>query len=63
MRMSWITENLATILVGIAVLAVVALIITHMRRQKKKNPHGGSCGCDCGSCPYSDGCGEPHAKG
>ena len=46
--------NLPTILVLCAVIALVALVIFKMIRDKKQGKH--SCSCGCGGCPFSDTC-------
>ena len=38
----------ATILISILLVAVVALILRHQWKARKKG--GSSCGCDCGHC-------------
>lgn len=45
---------LSTIIVGIILLAVVALVIRHLYKKKKAGI--GACGCDCASC--GGGCGH-----
>ena len=58
--MNWITHNLGTILITLALIAIVALIL----RSLWKNRHqgcsscGGSCGGACASCPAC--CHSPH---
>ncbi len=56
----WIWENLGTILVSLALTAVVVLIILGMRRDKKRGKSscpGGCQGCShCGSCPSCPAC-------
>ena len=49
--MLWITENLATILVSLVVLALVTLVIAGMIRDKKKGKS-----VTCGGCSGSSGC-------
>ncbi|MCM1333869.1 MAG: FeoB-associated Cys-rich membrane protein [Bacteroides sp.] len=44
-----ILDNLGTIVVGLILLAVVALILFGMRREKKAGKH--SCGGGCAGCP------------
>ncbi len=52
--MNWITANLGTIIVGLIVAAVVALIIiNHIKRKKQGKPR---CGCGCDNCPMKDNC-------
>lgn len=52
--LAWISENIATILICIALLAVVAAIVAKMVRDKKKGKS--SCGCGCANCPVSGSC-------
>lgn len=52
--LSWFMENLATILICLGVAAVVAVIIIHMIREKRKGKT--SCGCGCAGCPMSGSC-------
>ncbi len=51
--LTWISENIATILICIVLLAIVAAIIVRIVRDKKK---GASCGCGCAGCPMSGSC-------
>ena len=50
--MLWLTENLATILVSLVVLALVTLVIAGMIRDKKKGKSVtcGGCSGDCAHC-------------
>ena len=43
-------ENLATILVGLALLAILALILRKWVLDKKASHGACSCGCNCGAC-------------
>lgn len=52
--MRFFSENWGSLLVGIAVLAVVALVLIKMHRDRKKGEN--SCGCDCGNCPSAGMC-------
>jgi hypothetical protein len=47
----FIADNLATILIGLAVLAVIALIVANMVKKKRR---GQVIGCGCSGCT---GCG------
>lgn len=51
---AWISENIATILICIVLLGIVAAIIAGIIRDKKKGKS--SCGCGCANCPMSDSC-------
>ena len=44
----WISANLSTILISIALLAIVVLIIRSLVRQKKQGKS--SCGAGCAHC-------------
>lgn len=52
--MDWIVENLATIVIALALAAVVTGIIVGMVRDKKKGKS--SCGGGCKGCPMSGSC-------
>ena len=52
---SWLIANIGTILVGMVVLAVVALVIAMMVRNKKKGKSS-TCGCGCSSCAMAGKC-------
>ena len=49
----WVA-NAATIMGGLAVLAVVGLIIRTMARNPKAGKSG--CGCNCAGCPSCTAC-------
>ncbi len=46
-------NHLPTVLILLALAAVVFLAVRSILRQKKK---GSSCGCGCASCPMSGRC-------
>lgn len=52
--MSFLIENLGTILVAAVLAGIVALIIVKMLRDRKKGQS--SCGCACSWCPASGSC-------
>lgn len=52
--LTWIWENIATIIICIALLLIVTGIIAGMIRDKRKGKS--SCGCGCASCPMSSSC-------
>lgn len=52
---AFLSENLATILVGLAVAALFFFAVRRMIRQHKEGGCPGGCGGSCGSC---NGC--PH---
>jgi len=52
--LDWITQNLATILISLVLIAVCALIVFRMHRNKKQGKS--SCGCGCSACAMKDAC-------
>ena len=50
----WISANLSTILISIALLAIVVLIIRSLVRQKKQGKS--SCGAGCAPCAMHGQC-------
>lgn len=53
----WIAENIGTILILAALIAIVAMIVVGMLRDKKKGKS--SCGCNCAHCAMHGAC---HSK-
>ena len=51
--LEFLQKNIATILVGAAVLALVVLVVRHLIKEKKHS----ACGGGCGGCGGSCGCG------
>ena len=51
---SWILENIASIIIAAILIAAVAGIIINMVRNKKKGKS--SCGCGCSNCAMSAHC-------
>lgn len=51
---TWIMENMATIIVSAVLLLVVAAVIAGMVRGKRKGKS--SCGCGCAGCPAGSCC-------
>ena len=52
--MAWLLDNIATVLVSLAVAAVVCLIVHKLIKDKKAGRH--SCGAGCSSCAACRGC-------
>jgi len=52
--MSFIAENLGTILVSVVLLAIVVAICVNLVRKKRKT--GSTCGCGCNECSISSVC-------
>lgn len=50
----WLTDNLGTILISGALLAVIILILIHLIRDKKRGVS--SCGCKCAHCAMAGQC-------
>ncbi len=53
--MDWLIANLGTIIVGLVVAAVIALIAVNIIRKRKKGQS--TCGCGCADCPMKNKCG------
>lgn len=56
--MTWLMNNLSTIIACIALVAVVVLIINKMIKDKKKGKS--SCGCGCSNCAMAGKCHGKH---
>ena len=52
--LQWISANIGTILISLVLLAVVALIIRSMMRDKKQGKS--SCGAGCAHCAMHGQC-------
>lgn len=50
----WLSQNLSTVLVTLALVALVGFIIFKMVKDKKAGKS--SCGCGCSGCALSDKC-------
>lgn len=55
--LTWISENIATIIICMILLAIIAAVIGKMVRDKKKGKS--SCGCGCANCAMNGSC---HSK-
>ena len=62
--LSWLQENIGSIVVGLILLVVVALIVRRLILDKKAGKHlcGGSCGSCGGSCQGCPMQGKCHSK-
>ena len=56
--LNWIGANGSTFLVAGILAAVVAAIVIHLVRNKKKGKS--SSGCGCGGCPMNGSCHSSH---
>ncbi|MGI5971395.1 MAG: FeoB-associated Cys-rich membrane protein [Oscillospiraceae bacterium] len=54
--LSFIFENLASVIAGTAVFAIVAAVVIKMIRDRKTQKN--SCGCGCSGCPGAGKCGR-----
>lgn len=52
--LSFLENNLATVLISLALTAVVLWIVLSMRKNQKKGKSAGGCGCS--NCPMSGEC-------
>lgn len=55
--MTWISDNLGTIIISLILLVVVGLVIYKMISDKRNGKS--SCGCNCASCPSGSMCHSP----
>ncbi len=60
--LEWLCVNAASVAVGLAVLAVVALAAWKVLKDKKHGKGSCSCGSGCGGCACSGIC-HGHAEG
>lgn len=51
--LTWISQNLATILISAALIVILALVVAVLIRDKRKGKS--SCGGNCAHCPMG-GC-------
>ena len=51
---AWIIENIATIIVSLILIAIVALIVVKLVSDKKKGKS--SCGGNCAHCAMAGSC-------
>ena len=52
--LTWIMENMATIIISVVLIIMVAAVITGMAHSKKKGKS--SCGCGCAGCAMNGAC-------
>lgn len=52
--LNWLAENIGTIIISAALIAVVAAVIIGMLRDRKKGKS--ACGCGCSHCAMSGSC-------
>ena len=52
--LTWLMENMATIIISAVLVLVAAAILVSMIRGKRKGKS--SCGCGCAGCAMSGAC-------
>ena len=52
--LTWISANLGTVLITLLLIAVVAVILVKLRKDKKKGVS--SCGGNCAHCAMGGAC-------
>lgn len=52
--LTWIMENMATIIISAVLIVVVAVVIASMVRGKRRGKS--SCGCGCAGCAMNGTC-------
>ena len=50
----WFVENIGSIIISLAIIAVVTLIVVSNLKSKKKGKS--SCGCGCSNCSMNGIC-------
>ena len=66
--LNWLVQNIGTILVAMVVIALCALIVRSMVRDRKQGKFscGGSCGSgcggNCGGCSSKRACSAPLSR-
>ncbi len=56
----WLAANIGSVIVGLAVLCIVATVLFKIVRDKKRGKGSCSCGDACGSCACSGTCHGSH---
>ena len=52
--LSWLQNNIGTVIVSLILAAAVAAVIVKLIRDKRRGRT--SCGCGCDRCPSANGC-------
>lgn len=52
--LTWLADNIATIIVCVVLAAILAAIVVKLVRNKKNGKT--SCGCGCSACAMKDSC-------
>ena len=61
--LTFFIANIGPIIVGLVVLFIIAGVVIHMIRNKKKGKSACGCGCSgCDGCPKSKECDETIKK-
>lgn len=55
--LTWIEQNLGTLIITIVLIAIITSIILYQIRQKKRGKS--SCGCGCEHCAMNGKCHTP----
>jgi len=50
LMLTYVSENLATIIISTLLMAVVVWIIIGLMKKKKRGKYA-ACGCSCSGCP------------
>lgn len=60
--LSWLSQNIGTILVLLVLLIIVVAIIVNIVRKRKNGEGSCSCSGGCSGCPMSGACHEHTEK-
>lgn len=58
--LTWLSENLATLVISAVLIAAVVLIVCSMVKKRKQGKS--SCGCGCANCAMHGACHGKTAK-
>lgn len=51
---TWLVENIATIIIILALAVIIGLIVAKLVKDKKQGKS--NCGCNCANCAMSGSC-------
>ncbi|MBQ6425580.1 MAG: FeoB-associated Cys-rich membrane protein [Clostridia bacterium] len=52
--MSWLANNLGTIIVALILIAVISLAVARLVKNRRSGKS--SCGCNCAHCAMAESC-------
>ncbi len=52
--LDWLSQNAATVIISVILIAVVALVLAYLIKNKRQGKT--TCGCGCKGCPNESLC-------